>query len=403
MSRYLVVAGLFVLSLITYIDRAAISSAKEPIAAEIGLDDQAMGAVFSAFALGYAAAQVPSGWFADKAGPRLMLSVVVAVWSLFTWFTGMVHGLGSLLAVRFLFGIAEAGAFPGAARAFYNWLPPSELGRANGIIFSGSRLGAALAFPLMAWLLALGSWRLTFFILALPGLAWAALWAVFFRNHPNNPPPREQAPASAAMSFCAVLRSRPMWLAMAQYFCVNFTTFLCLSWMHPYLKQRYALSASEAAFYTMAILLIGASAQWATGFLVDWLYRTGRPHLSRRFPAMLGFLVSALGVAAIPLAPTAAAGAACFAVAAFGAEMVISPSWAFCIDIGGMNSGAVSGSMNTAGNFGSFVSANAFPFLQRATGDAAAYFLLVMVMNLLSAACWLGMRSGRESAPSSSG
>ena len=403
MSRYLVVAGLFVLSLITYIDRAAISSAKEPIAAEIGLDDQAMGAVFSAFALGYAAAQVPSGWFADKAGPRLMLSVVVAVWSLFTWFTGMVHGLGSLLAVRFLFGIAEAGAFPGAARAFYNWLPPSELGRANGIIFSGSRLGAALAFPLMAWLLSLGSWRLTFYILALPGLAWAAAWAVLFRNHPENPPPREQASSTAGMSFGAVLRSRPMWLAMAQYFCVNFTTFLCLSWMHPYLKQRYALSASEAAFYTMAILLIGASAQWATGFLVDWLYRTGRQHYSRRLPAMLGFLVSAVGVAAIPLAPTAAAGAACFAVAAFGAEMVISPSWAFCIDIGGKNSGAVSGSMNTAGNFGSFVSANAFPFLQHATGDATAYFLLVMAMNLLSAACWMGMRTRRDSAAPASG
>ena len=65
-SRYLVVAALFLLSLITYIDRAAISTAKQPMAHELALSDAQMGAVFSAFALGYAAAQMPSGWFADR-------------------------------------------------------------------------------------------------------------------------------------------------------------------------------------------------------------------------------------------------------------------------------------------------------------------------------------------------
>ncbi|MEX2264190.1 MAG: MFS transporter, partial [Bryobacteraceae bacterium] len=88
MSRYLVVAALFVLSLITYIDRAAISSAKDAIGADLSLSDQSMGAVFSVFALGYALAQIPSGWLADRWGPRLALTAVVAVWSLLTALTG---------------------------------------------------------------------------------------------------------------------------------------------------------------------------------------------------------------------------------------------------------------------------------------------------------------------------
>jgi len=67
--RYLVVAAVFVLSFITYIDRAAISTAKGPMAAELSLSGQAMGAVFSVFALGYAVAQIPAGWFADRCGP----------------------------------------------------------------------------------------------------------------------------------------------------------------------------------------------------------------------------------------------------------------------------------------------------------------------------------------------
>ncbi len=153
MKRYLVLGALFVLSLITYVDRVAISSAKAPLASGLALSDQAMGWVFGAFALGYALAQIPAGWFADRIGPRWSLATVVVAWSVFTALTGAAQGLLALLGIRFLFGVGEAGAFPGSARAIFNWLPASERGRANGILFSGSRLGGALAFPLLAWML----------------------------------------------------------------------------------------------------------------------------------------------------------------------------------------------------------------------------------------------------------
>ena len=182
MLRYLVVAALAVLSWITYVDRAAISSVKDPIIVEMGLNDKAMGAVFSAFALGYALGQIPAGWCADRFGPRLLLTVVVALWSLLTGLTGLVQTFVSLLVVRFLFGLAEAGAYPGTARAFYNWLPASEHGRANGAVFAASRIGAALAFPLMAKLLEHGSWRFTFYLLTIPGLIWAVFGTRSFAN-----------------------------------------------------------------------------------------------------------------------------------------------------------------------------------------------------------------------------
>ena len=236
MARYIIVASLFVLSLINYIDRVAISSSKGPIAAELSLSDQAMGAVFSAFALGYALAQIPSGWFADRFGPRLALTVVTLVWSLFTALTGAVRSLNALLLVRFLFGITEAGAFPGAARAIYNWLPVEERGRANGVLMSGSRIGGAIAFPVMAWLLGRWSWRSAFYLLAGPGLAWALLWALFFRNHPRTPLANEAPLAGRPASFRNVLRSPGMLLNMVQYFAGNFTFFICLSWMLPYLQ-----------------------------------------------------------------------------------------------------------------------------------------------------------------------
>jgi MFS transporter, ACS family, glucarate transporter len=133
--RYVVVFALFVLSMITYIDRACIATAKDPISLELALADRAMGMVFGAFALGYALAQIPSGWFADKAGPRIALAVVAMAWSALTALTGAAWNLTSLVAIRFLFGVAEAGAFPGSARAICNWLPAGERGRANGVLF----------------------------------------------------------------------------------------------------------------------------------------------------------------------------------------------------------------------------------------------------------------------------
>ena len=153
MSRYAVVASLFVVSLIMYIDRAAISSAKDGISLDFSLSDQSMGAVFSAFALGYALAQIPAGRLADRYGPKAALTVVVAGWSALTALTGATAGFASLLAVRFLFGAAEAGGFPGANRVYYNWLPKAEHGRANETVFTGARLKAAAAYPLMSWLL----------------------------------------------------------------------------------------------------------------------------------------------------------------------------------------------------------------------------------------------------------
>lgn len=334
MQRYLVVASVFMLSLITYVDRAAISSAKGAITSDLALSDQAMGAVFSAFALGYAFAQIPAGWFADKVGPRLALTTIVGLWSLFTALTGVVDQFWTLLTVRFLFGVAEAGAFPGAARVFYNWLPPGERGLANGALFSGGLLGGALAFPFFAWLFAAYGWRGAFYALSAPGFLWAALWFFWFRDRPSSSAP-EPPTTATPVPFGRLLRSRGMLLLMFQYFAQNFTFFICISWMYPLLTDRYGLSAAQAARYAMVPLLCGATANWVAGFLVDLLYRTALRPWSRQLPAMFGFSLATMGVwlASMARSPEGAVGA--FALATFGVEMTISPSWAHCLDVGG--------------------------------------------------------------------
>jgi ACS family glucarate transporter-like MFS transporter len=399
LKKYIVVLALFALSMITYVDRVCISAAKDPISAEMHLSDTAMGLVFSAFALGYALAQIPCGWLADRLGPRLMLTFVVTLWSAMTALTGSAWNLGSLVTIRFLFGISEAGAYPGGARAICNWLPSGERGRANGILFSGSRLGGAVSFPLLAWMLTRWRWHTSFWILGGLGLVWALFWLLWFRDYPQGASTEDQVPARPGAGLPDVLRSIPMSLAMLQYFASNFTFFIGLSWMLPYLKRQFHLADGEAVAFAMAPLLAGTLSQWMAGWLVDALYRSRYRAWSRRIPPIVGFSISTAGLLALTQAGTPMAAAVCFTLAVFGSDMTVSPSWVFCADIAGKNAGSVSGAMNMVGNLGSFVSANAFPVLAAATGSAAAYFFCAAAFNVLGILCWFAMRSLGRTEP----
>jgi ACS family glucarate transporter-like MFS transporter len=393
MKRYAVVFALFTLSMLTYIDRVCISAGKSSISADLHLTDTAMGMVFAAFSLGYSLGQVPSGWFADRAGPRLALTVVVAGWSVLIALTSVAWNLTSLVVFVFLFGVAEAGALPGGLRVVCNWLPPEERGRANGVQFSGMRIGAAISFPLVTWMLTRWQWRSSFQLLGIFGVLWAFVWLLWFRNHPAKPLPKVAVPAGPIPRFGEILRSRRMVFAFVQYFAINFTFIICVTWMLPYLKTQYHLTDSRAAAYSMAPLLCGATAQWIAGWAVDRLYRSPLRIWSRRLPGMLGLAVSTIGILGLVRAGSLETATICFTMAAFGVDMTISPSWVFCADIAGRNAGSVSAAMNMFGNIGAFVSALAFPYLQQLTGSAVTFFLLAGMLNIAGVVCWFQMRS----------
>jgi ACS family glucarate transporter-like MFS transporter len=183
-----------------------------------------------------------------------------------------------------------------------------------------------------------------------------------------------------------------MALTMTQYFASNFTFFVALSWMFPYLRGHYSLSTSQAATFTMFPLLFGASAQWMSGSLVDFLYRHDFGAQSRLLPAIAGFLISAGAVLAVTQARSVLGAELWFCLCTFGCEMTISPSWAYCIDIGKTASGVVSACMNMAGNLGAFVSANAFPLLERIAGNSNPFFRTAAFLDVIAVFCWLGMQ-----------
>lgn len=440
-KRFLLIFGAFAASVLMWVDRACISVAKEDIATELQFTDRQMGWVMSAFALGYALFQVPSGKLADRYGPRNVMTAVCVFWSVFTSLTGVVKGLYSMLAVRFLFGMGESGGYPTIARAFSSWLPMNERGIANSISFSGGRLGAAIAMPGMAWLIgALGGWQQTFWFFGCVGIAFAVFWFFFFRDTPEQhfaitdaekqyiaahrkpvtkldesvvetgteqtaTEPTATEPTATAtdlrnqrsgLAFSQMLKSPNLLMLMVQYVAHNFTFFFTVTWFFPYLKDTYELTVQQTGWYAAAPLLCGVAGNWLAGFTVDRLYSRGRWQLSRRLPAAIGFVLGAIGMSLCVNMTTPGLAVGCMCLAIFGSDMILSPSWSTCMDIGEDNAGAVSGAMNMVGNLGAFTTSLAFPYLYASVGNHKPFFYLAAGLNVLAIAMWFRIRPDRS-------
>ena len=174
--RYKVVAFAVTLAAVTYLDRVCISILAPDIMRDLGLSQVQMSYIFSAFTLAYAAFEIPTAWWADRIGSRAVLTRIVCWWSVFTMSSGGATGFPSLLAVRFLFGAGEAGAWPNVARVFSRWIPAGERGIVQGIFFSGAHLAGGLTPVVVAALSARISWRTVFVLFGLIGFFWALAW-----------------------------------------------------------------------------------------------------------------------------------------------------------------------------------------------------------------------------------
>ncbi len=405
------VASTFLLSVLLYVDRTCISTAKDAVTEELGLSELQWSWVLASFAFGYALLQTPSGALADRLGGRAVLTVVVVAWSIFTGLTSAARGFLSLLLVRFAFGAGEAGAFPGMARVVYSWIPVQRTWTGEGNQFLGfaHRCGTGDAGDRRPDC----QYRMEADVSAADG-CWDSAGRSdggigFGMNRRSTPASRTKNGNTSCrtasrprrwrtpepLPLAAMLGSGNLWLMMIQYFGSNFTFFFSLSWLYPYVKSRYQLDAVDAGFYAMVPLLAGACGNILSGWTVDRLFRAGFPVASRRVPAIIGFALAAAGMV-LSLDQSTPAGAVFWlSVAIFGADMTLSPSWSFCIDIGGRHAGAVSGTMNMAGNLGSAITALAFAYLPESERGNVAFFYTAAGLSIVAIICWLLTRPGR--------
>ena len=386
--RHLILAIMCLLYFVAYIDRVNISVAGPFIRKEFGLSPTELGAIFSAFAVPYAAMQIFGGWCADKFGPRLVLTVLSLIWAAATILCGFAWGLGSLIAFRFILGLGEGGAFPTATRAFTFWLPVTERGFAQGITHSFARLGGAVAPPVVIGITAYYGWRESFIVLGVVSLLWTALYVWFFRNTPIEhkwitPKELKEIGVDAAQMKKAAKGKTPwkemiskMWLVTFVDFCYGWSLWVFLTWLPSYLKDARGFDLKQLAIFTSLPLLAGVVGDTLGGVMSDMIYkRTGNLKIARR-----AMLVIGMGGALVFILPVVGTSDPIVAVALLSAsffflELTNAVLWSLPMDIAGAYAGTAGGMMNTGFGVAGMISPLAFGFLIQTTGSYQVPFL----------------------------
>jgi MFS family permease len=401
--RNKVVAFTLALAAITYLDRVCISILAPQISAELGLSRVQMGYIFSAFAISYAAFGVPAAWWADRDGARKVLSLVVLVWSAFTMATAVAWNFLSMVAIRFLFGIGEAGAWPSVARVYSRWIPLVERGRIQGIFFAGAHLSGGVTPLVVAALAGWLEWRMIFIAFGLAGMAWVVCWYAWFRDEPREHravssqerdyieatrgigPRKEHAPGG----WTAVFKTPTVAPLCIQAFANSYGFYFFITWLPTYLAQAHGMKGTEWAIFSGLPLMLS--------FVADLTGGEGSDKLARRIglrPARRAFGVGGYVLAAgsIFLATQLASGFAAGLFIAIGGAcsmLTLAPAWATAVDVGGRHAGVTAGTMNTVGQVGGILSPLVLAYLVDATGNWNTPLLVLAAIYGIAAIAWL--------------
>jgi ACS family glucarate transporter-like MFS transporter len=419
-TRWKIIALVFLIYVLMYIDRVNISIAAKYIMPEYGLSEIQFGAIFSAFVLGYALAQIPGGWLGDRFGPRRVMTWAIIWWSVFTavtalagelFLTSIVGVVGSFAIVRVLIGLGEAAAPPNGNRIVANWVPPQERAFALGIALSGSAMGAALTPPLIVWIMITWGWREAFYISGAVGILVALLWYWLGADHPAKHPRVNAAElayitadvkedGNPSMSLRDVpwrklFGRRDMWFLTGAYSVVGYIAYFYFAWFYLYLVDERGFSVTSGGIYTMAPFLTSAVAGPVGGWLSDRLSmrygkRIGRCGLSFCGMCLTGVCIFIGAAAADPYVAVA------FMSAGIGTLFLCASSfWATTIDLARTYAGTASGFMNMGGNLGGTVSPTLTPYLAQAYSWESALFVMG-ALSFVGALCWLGIHPERE-------
>ncbi len=406
--RYKILALLFLVSLLTFLDRVNISVAGKYINEAYGFSSVQYGIIFSAFVAGYMLLQLPGGYFSDRFGPRLILAAAILWWSIFTvltalagvLFTARLFGaLGSFILVRFMIGTGEGVAYPASSKVVSIWIPYRNRGLANGTLLSGIGAGSALTPPLIVWIISRWGWQSTFYICGATGAGVALLWYAYARNTPHehrevgpselnaigDPPEKKASLADIA----AILKDRRMWFLSMSYFVFGYIIYIYYSWFFLYLVSvkhiEIAKGSLLAAMPFLAMAITAPLGGWLSDRLCVMMGFNGR-----RVIGGAGMAMVALSIALGSMSRDLLTAVALLSAGAGFLFLTVGSYWAGATDLHPDKAGSATGFMNTLANIGGIISPTLTPLIADRLGwDSALVFAAALAVA--GAVLWLGV------------
>jgi sugar phosphate permease len=289
-------------TLLAYILRVVLSQAIIPMAIRNGWDQKTQGHILSSFYYGYLAAQLPSGYLAQRFGAKYVLGIFLLISSILTMFMPLAaSSVASLIALRVSVGFFQGACFPSIMNLLGLWVPAESRSSVVGFVWGGSYVGAALVlgtYPLLEKLL---GWAAPFYIYGSMGILWFIIWLIVARNRPpvfitldEEADDDVDVSPPNSIPWKAILSSKSVWAYVSNHFCYHWTFYYLLSYLPKYLNHVLGYNFSDAGFLAISpylglyavVLIAGKSSDLATKFHVK---------LSniRKANEILGFMIPA--------------------------------------------------------------------------------------------------------------
>ena len=382
-ARLVVIALLFAFSLTSYFDRTVMSIAGPQLMKDFGVSPTQMGAVYSAFILGYALLMIPGGHLSDRLGPRLTLGLMGICSAAFTGlivFAGK-PGLGAyfgivpaLFAIRLGLGTVTAPLYPACAKMTANWIPVVYHARVQGFVIAGSSAGAAISPLLFTWMMLHFRWRISFIIAACATAALAGVWLWYARDYPaaSSRPLSTTEPRQAPWT--KVFADRNLMLLTFAYGALGYFQYIFFYWIYFYFGEVLHLGEQSSAKYTTLLFLTEGAAIPAAGILSDHLTSRYGVQFGRRIVPIVGLTLSAVFTYTGTVIPGVGAVVICLSLAFALAAACEGPFWAAVTEMAGQRVGAASSVLNTGAQVGGFFAPVLSPYIASHAGWSWALY-----------------------------
>lgn len=396
-GRTLIIIMLFLAGVINYLDRSALSVAAPFIQKDYGLTTGEMGMIFSSFFVGYAAFNFIGGWAADRYGAKTTLLLAMVLWSLFSGLTVLTVGFASLVLIRILFGMGEGPLSVTTSKMVNNWYTPKQRARALGTSMSGTPLGGAISGPVVGFIAISYGWKVSFIIIMIVGLIWAAVWFKFVKDKPEGKVAEEiqQAEGNSEIASQPVhplryyLKQPTVLFTSLAFFSYNYTLFFFLTWFPSYLTMAHGLNVKDMSIATVIPWLLGFLGLALGGFISDFVFKkTGRMMFSRKVVLVTCLLACAVCIALAGIVKTLYPAVILVALAVFFLYLTGAIYWAIIQDtVPAARVGGVSGFMHFLANTSGIIGPTLTGFLVQFTGSFTSAFLLAGLLTVIGAVC----------------
>lgn len=303
----------FVATALSFLDRQVLSILIIKIKEELTISDVQYGFINTGFLVGYAIMFTVSGVLIDRYGSRFGLAISVGIWSMAIALHSLANSVFQFGAFRFILGVGEGGAFPGAVKAVIDWVPKKRRALANGIAIGGAALGAVIAPPLCVLLLYKTGWRGIFLITSIIGFTWVVVWLIVSRRKNNKLIDSEILESSQItslktitpkVSLSKLFAIKEVWVFIAMRFFLDPILYFYMFWIPKYLNETRGLDIAQIGkLFWIPFLALGVS-NIMGGWISDILFsRTSNLNRARKAVMFVAALLM-LPVVLVKFAPT---------------------------------------------------------------------------------------------------